>query len=90
MVSARSQAEVIGHVEGTVTLSVQANGGSVAVEVLHDSATDSWVLADTIAVDGAWPLRVGHAIVCIVPSGGGDMGDPVTQAARASDGGTGA
>lgn len=49
-------------------LSVQANGGSVAVQVEH--APGVWITSDTIAETGVYEVTFGHALVRIVPAGG--------------------
>jgi len=54
---------------GTHTLTVQANGGTVEVQVYHPPG-DVWITSDTITADQAGQIRIGHARVRIVPSGG--------------------
>jgi hypothetical protein len=51
-----------------VTLGVQANGGSVSVQVRMGTAT--WVTTDTLWSDGAYPLDIPPAAVRFVPVGG--------------------
>ena len=50
-----------------VTLGVQANGGSVAVQVKMGAA---WITSDTLWADGAYPLNIPPAAVRFVPAGG--------------------
>jgi hypothetical protein len=52
----------------TRVLSVKANGGTVLVQVEHDSGV--WVTSDTISADYAGELTFGYAKVRIVPVGG--------------------
>lgn len=50
-----------------VTLGVQANGGSVAVQIKMGTA---WVTTDTLWADGAYPLNIPPATVRFVPNAG--------------------
>lgn len=50
-----------------VTLGVQANGGSVAVQIKMGTA---WVTTDTLWADGAYQLNIPPATVRFVPSAG--------------------
>lgn len=49
-------------------LSVQANGGTVTIQVEH--APGVWITSDTIAADDVSRIYFGEALVRIVPSGG--------------------
>jgi len=49
-------------------LTVQANGGTVQVQVEHESGV--WITSDTISADIVSVITFGHALVRIVPSGG--------------------
>lgn len=60
-------AQVINKYMGRATLSVKANGGSVAVEKQVEGA---WVTVDTFASDGAWPMDFGMSPTRITPSAG--------------------
>lgn len=51
-----------------VTLGVQANGGSVAVQL--KMGTDTWVTSDTLWADGAYQMDIPPATVRFVPAGG--------------------
>jgi len=51
-----------------ITLAVQANGGSVSVQMRMGAST--WVTTDTFWADGAYPLDIPPATVRIVPTGG--------------------
>nr|WP_272905808.1 hypothetical protein [Pseudomonas petrae] len=50
-----------------VTLVMQANGGSVAVQVKLGTA---WVTSDTLWTDGAYQLNIPPATVRFVPASG--------------------
>lgn len=50
-----------------ITLGVQANGGSVAIQIRMGT---SWVTTDTLWADGAFPLDIPPATVRFVPAGG--------------------
>lgn len=50
-----------------ITLGVQANGGSVAIQIQMGG---NWVTADTLWADGAYPLNIPPATVRFVPSAG--------------------
>ncbi len=50
-----------------VTLVVQANGGSVAVQIKLGTA---WVTSDTLWTDGAYQLNIPPATVRFVPAAG--------------------
>lgn len=66
---AETQQRTLEHLSAhTVILSVVANGGSVAVEVEHDSGV--WVVSDTLSADGVHELTIGGALVRISPTGG--------------------
>lgn len=57
------------HFKGQVRiLSVQANGGTVDVQVEHDAGV--WVTAEAISADQVGELVFGEATVRIVPAGG--------------------
>jgi hypothetical protein len=53
---------------GRAILTVQANGGSVEVQVEHTAGV--WITADTISADYAGEIIFGQASVRIVPMGG--------------------
>lgn len=53
--------------QGDQTLSVKANGGSVAVE---KQVGVDWVVANTFTEDGAWTLTLGRSPTRFTPTGG--------------------
>ncbi len=65
---ADTQTKEFGHLMGEYVMSVQANGGAVAVQVQHD--TDVWITSDTINEDGVSRITFLRAKVRIVPTGG--------------------
>jgi hypothetical protein len=58
------------HPYGQRVLVVKSNGGSVAVEVQLNPATNTWVTSDTKSSDGAFVLACGGSTIRITPTGG--------------------
>jgi hypothetical protein len=52
------------------TITVKTNGGSVTIEASLNG--DSWVLTDTISVDGGYVLFQGKAVIRITPNNGAE------------------
>lgn len=52
------------------TLIVDANGGSVQVEVLLDTQTDTWIVHETYTADGAQKVEANGLTLRITPAGG--------------------
>ncbi|MFB9149530.1 hypothetical protein [Roseovarius ramblicola] len=65
---AQTETREFGHLIGEYVVSVQANGGTVEVQIEH--APGVWITSDTIAADGAFTVLFGGGTLRFVPSGG--------------------